>query len=165
MLNDYFAIQIDNEANLLALPILFDNFVPNMVHLPEFVLSLAHEVDWESEKECFHSTASVIAKFYTIDAQRVCLEHPSRDHLTGSSYEKNDLHAMPNRTSTVLCKPIIDRKDCERDSWHNANEWRMRHVVFPALQSGMQVPKRFASDGTVIHVASLEELYKVFERC
>ena len=37
--------------------------------------------------------------------------------------------------------------------------------VYPALRSQLIAPKRCATDGTVLEVAALEQLYKVFERC
>lgn len=44
-------------------------------------------------------------------------------------------------------------------------EWRVRHVVLPALRAFLKPPRRRATDGSVIQVASLERMYRVFERC
>ena len=40
-----------------------------------------------------------------------------------------------------------------------------RLVVFPALKRRLAPPRAFADDGTVIQIACLEQLYKIFERC
>jgi DNA mismatch repair protein MLH1 len=42
--------------------------------------------------------------------------------------------------------------------------WTIQHMFFPAFRD-FRPPKKFANDGTVIEIASLENLYKVFERC
>lgn len=44
-------------------------------------------------------------------------------------------------------------------------QWVAEHVIMPALRSGLVPPSRFAEDGTLLQIANLTELYKVFERC
>jgi len=44
MLLDYFSIEINDEGNLCSLPLLVDNYIPNFLGLPMFVLRLATEV-------------------------------------------------------------------------------------------------------------------------
>lgn len=44
MLADYFSLEIDDEGNLKSLPLLLDDYVPNLNELPMFVLRLATEV-------------------------------------------------------------------------------------------------------------------------
>ena len=44
--------------------------------------------------------------------------------------------------------------------------WCVEHVLFPALKSGeLLPPRRMAEDGSVLQIADLHDLYKVFERC
>jgi DNA mismatch repair protein MLH1 len=43
--------------------------------------------------------------------------------------------------------------------------WSVENVLFPALRSHFRPPAAFATDGTVLQVACLEQLYRVFERC
>jgi DNA mismatch repair protein MLH1 len=43
--------------------------------------------------------------------------------------------------------------------------WTIEHVFFPALRQRYMPPKSAAEDGTIVRVASLDKLYKVFERC
>ncbi|XP_034041530.1 DNA mismatch repair protein Mlh1 [Thalassophryne amazonica] len=49
----------------------------------------------------------------------------------------------------------------EPDSWR----WKVEHLLFKAFRSLLSPPKRFSEDGTVLQVANLPDLYKVFERC
>uniref|UniRef100_A0A671LI77 DNA mismatch repair protein MLH1 n=1 Tax=Sinocyclocheilus anshuiensis TaxID=1608454 RepID=A0A671LI77_9TELE len=41
----------------------------------------------------------------------------------------------------------------------------VEHVLFKALRTLFSPPKHFSEDGSVLQIASLPELYKVFERC
>jgi len=41
----------------------------------------------------------------------------------------------------------------------------IQHVIFPSLSALLQVPDDLISDGSMMKVALLSQLYKVFERC
>lgn len=41
----------------------------------------------------------------------------------------------------------------------------MEHIIFPKIRSSLQPTEKFTKDGTFIKLTSLQELYKVFERC
>ena len=45
--------------------------------------------------------------------------------------------------------------------------WVIQNVLFPRFRSALEFtpPRRFANDGTVVEIAALENLYKIFERC
>ena len=43
--------------------------------------------------------------------------------------------------------------------------WQTRHVLFPAIARKLVPTRASARDGTVLQVACLEQLYRVFERC
>ena len=44
MLVEYFGIQIDTNGNLSRLPVVLDQYTPDMDHVPEFVLCLGNDV-------------------------------------------------------------------------------------------------------------------------
>jgi DNA mismatch repair protein MLH1 len=44
-------------------------------------------------------------------------------------------------------------------------DYLMEHIIFPKIQAHLQPPVKFLNDGTFIKLTSLQELYKVFERC
>ncbi|KAL7034711.1 hypothetical protein ACKWTF_008070 [Chironomus riparius] len=44
-------------------------------------------------------------------------------------------------------------------------DYLMEHVIFPKIQAQLQPPQKFVDDETFLKLTSLQELYKVFERC
>ncbi|XP_063468238.1 DNA mismatch repair protein Mlh1 isoform X7 [Symphalangus syndactylus] len=136
MLADYFSLEIDEEGNLIGLPLLIDNYVPPLEGLPIFILRLATEVNWDEEKECFESLSKECAMFYSIRKQYVSEEST----LSGQQSEVPG--SIPN-------------------SW----KWTVEHIVYKALRSHILPPKHFTEDGNILQLANLPDLYKVFERC
>jgi len=41
----------------------------------------------------------------------------------------------------------------------------VQHVIYPTLRANLLPSKERADDGTLLEVANLPSLYKVFERC
>ena len=64
MLFEYFSLDIDSQGLLRTLPRLLPDHEPSLHSLPEFVLRLATEVNWEDEELCFDSVAQVLARWY-----------------------------------------------------------------------------------------------------
>ncbi|KAM7063680.1 DNA mismatch repair protein Mlh1 isoform 1-T1 [Molossus nigricans] len=136
MLADYFSLEIDEEGNLIGLPLLIDNYVPSLEGLPIFILRLATEVNWDEEKECFESLSRECAMFYSIRKQYITEEST----LSGQQGE------VPGSTP-------------------NPWKWTVEHVVYKAFRSHLLPPKHFTEDGNILQLANLPDLYKVFERC
>lgn len=44
MLDEYFCIHIDQQGNLSRLPVILDQYTPDMDRVPEFVLCLGNDV-------------------------------------------------------------------------------------------------------------------------
>ncbi|KAF7300657.1 DNA-mis-repair domain-containing protein [Mycena chlorophos] len=64
-----------------------------------------------------------------------------------------------------LCEPIAeDEEEEEAQAQDKAERWQIQHIVFPALRRYFAAPKGLL-DRDVVQIASLPELYKVFERC
>lgn len=133
MLQDYFSLDIDQDERLCTVPMLLDNYVPNMEGLPMYILRLATEVDWDHEKRCFQSFARETSEFYS---------------LKKSMFVQAD-----------------DTDDSEEDEDKHDWKWTVEHVVFPALRTLLFPPSPFAEDSSILQIANLPDLYKVFERC
>ncbi|CAL1578362.1 unnamed protein product [Knipowitschia caucasica] len=129
MLEDYFSLEIDQDGKLTGLPMLLDKYTPIMEGLPMFILRLATEVNWDSEKECFRDFSKECSSFYSIRKQ-------------------------------YILEPQAEEEQ-ETDSWR----WQVEHVISKSFRTLFSPPKRFSEDGTVLQIASLPDLYKVFERC
>lgn len=55
----------------------------------------------------------------------------------------------------------------EMNPIHNTHDWKYvtEHILYPAIRESLLPPKPFAHDSTILQIASLPNLYKVFERC
>ena len=99
------------------------------------------EVDWHSEKGCFSTFLRELAFFNTPEPLPDC-----------SPAEEEPL-AEDEKTKALEEAQVTQQK------------WQLRHVVFPAMMKYLIPPKALVDKKAVVHVASLENLYKVFERC
>ncbi|XP_035206479.1 DNA mismatch repair protein Mlh1-like isoform X2 [Stegodyphus dumicola] len=133
MLDEYFSVEIDENGNLLTLPMLLENYHPPLVNLPSLMLRLASDVEWSSEKECFQSFSREMAAFYAV---------PETVHgnLSGLSEDSNK---------------------SDQPSW----KWTIEHVIYPAIKMNLKPPNYFSTDTSILQIANLPDLYKVFERC
>ena len=48
---------------------------------------------------------------------------------------------------------------------HHSRAWKIQHVLFPIFRTELTPLKKFANDGSIMQIACLEKLYRVFERC
>lgn len=65
ILREYYGVSITIDGHLDTLPILLDNHLPSLSQLPMYLLRLATEVDWETEKRCFETFSRETAVFYS----------------------------------------------------------------------------------------------------
>jgi len=147
MLKEYFSLSFeykeassDKDAKslyLTGLPVLLDGFIPAPHALPLFLLRLATEVDWSDESACFEGICTELGAYYA--------------ELPVEPFN----NANHTNESTNLNRQLIG-PDAEKI---------VRHTIFPALSYLLVPPKDFSSDGTVVKLALLTTLYKVFERC
>lgn len=57
MLEEYFSVFIDSDGNLSRLPVILDQYTPDMDRVPEFLLCLGNDVS-TSESKCFYSNVT-----------------------------------------------------------------------------------------------------------
>ena len=139
MLDDYFSLELDQESEtLITLPLLLNNFVPFLTALPTFILRIATEVIWDDEISCFQSFASELAKFYAVAKDGIVARYDTKQHEEDSGDEDEDT-----------------------DRWKEVVE----QIVMPACKKMLWPPKTCTDDMTLVQVANLPDLYKVFERC
>lgn len=136
MLKEYFSLEISKDGLLHSLPLILTNHVPDLTFLPSFLYHLGSRVNWQEEKPCFHDICYELAQFYSL--------HPGSFAMIDS----DESFVQSNVSST------------QTDHSH-----LIEHVLFPAFRSYFLPGTKHASDGTVIQIACLPDLYKVFERC
>ncbi|EAN92236.1 putative mismatch repair protein MLH1 [Trypanosoma cruzi] len=149
MLLEYFSIEITHDGYLLALPFgLNSSWPPSPRVVPLFIWRLAAEVPYrEDEVACFTAIARHIA-----------------DTLYG--LRLHDAWVEPRVSPSPGVEPPGDGRGEEGGSVPSLFD-AIRFALLPcATSSKLFVPPADALiDGTIQTVVSVEELYKVFERC
>ncbi|KAG8079124.1 hypothetical protein GUJ93_ZPchr0007g5648 [Zizania palustris] len=123
------------------------------------------KVTWDDEKECFRTLAAAIGNFYALhppilpnpSGNGIHLYKKNKDHMADGEYVGNDLSSDENDVDQELL--------AEAEAAWTQREWTIQHVLFPSMRLFLKPPKSMATDGTFVQVASLEKLYKIFERC
>lgn len=137
MLQEYFALEISPAGELLSIPLLVKGYTPSVAKLPQFLLRLGPHVDWSSEKPCLQSFIKELATFYVP--------------------EQLPLSPAPGSTTK-------DDIPTELKTRRQHVRWAVEHIFFPAFKSRLLATQALM-DGSVLEVANLKGLYRVFERC
>ncbi|CAF2124989.1 hypothetical protein HID58_010521 [Brassica napus] len=166
MLEEYFSVFIDSDGNLSRLPVILDQYTPDMDRVPEFLLCLGNDVEWEDEKACFQGVSAAIGNFYAMHPP--LLPNPSGDGVRFYYTKTSEKSSQENPAlgGNVEMESVLDQdllSDAET-AWAQ-REWSIQHVLFPSMRLFLKPPASMASNGTFVKVASLEKLYKIFERC
>ncbi|XP_061723616.1 DNA mismatch repair protein Mlh1 [Cydia pomonella] len=75
--------------------------------------------------------------------------------------EKECFDTFSRQTAIFYSQP---NPDTTTESVKSEN-WKQEHVIFPAIRRNFLPPTSFVSNGAILQVANLPDLYKVFERC
>ncbi|XP_024963412.1 DNA mismatch repair protein MLH1 isoform X2 [Cynara cardunculus var. scolymus] len=159
MLDEYFSIHVDPHGNLCRLPVILDQHAPDMDRAPEFVLCLGNDVNWNDERLCFQTIAAALGNFYAMHPP--LLPNPS----SGDSLEFYKRGCAEEGKTSVSGDDIDEELLSEVENAWAQREWSIQHVLFPSMRLFFKPPASMATNGTFVQVASLEKLYKVFERC
>jgi len=65
MLSEYFSLDISESGLVESLPLLLRDYTPNLDNLPNFLMRLGPQVDWQTEIQCFDTFFRELAYFYT----------------------------------------------------------------------------------------------------
>ncbi|VFQ90549.1 unnamed protein product [Cuscuta campestris] len=169
MLDEFFSIYIDSNGNLSRLPVILDQYTPDMDRVPEFVLCLGNDINWDDEKDCIQSISAALANFYAMHTPLI--PKPSGDGLqfykkkkSSSSVNEQENPSKPTGNDVTEDEYEIDLLSAAENAWAQ-REWSIQHVLFPSLRLFFKPPKSMATNGTFVQVTSLEKLYRIFERC
>lgn len=156
------------EVVLRSLPLVIPQYCPPLARLPLVLLQLALSVDWTREKLCLDAVTRILADFYAVQPDwyldppsRPAQDTPPTPAAVARSWPGDDgsgssSGAPANSPPDAFASTVAD------PSWMQA----VMVALLPAMRSSGYVPSSAAlARGLVIQVASLDELYKVFERC
>jgi len=155
MLRDYFSIEIDDDGNLVSIPLLLKGYVPCLGKIPAFLLRLGPNVDWNSEQECFDTFLRELARFYVPEPA------PRRSSAAPTPRTTDAVLAGPTVVSVPPPPPPppppVD--DVRREEELAA---LVEGILFPAFRKRL-IPTN-ALLGSVTEIANLKGLYRIFER-
>lgn len=167
LLDEYFCIHVDAEGNLGRLPVILDQYTPEMDRVPEFLLCLGNDVDWDDEKTCFQSVAAALGNFYAMHPP--LLPNPAGEGLQFYKRKLSNISEEPDATtlgdSGEMKNDIEHELLSEAENAWAQREWTIQHILFPSMRLFFNPPTSMATNGTFVQVASLEKLFKIFERC
>ncbi|CAM9906549.1 unnamed protein product [Discosporangium mesarthrocarpum] len=176
----------EEDVVLTTLPVLIEGHSPIPEGLPLFLLRLATEVDWTEERACFEGTATELALYYSTlpEGQGDPPDHAESEteplpRTTGAEQRGGPSSLPDQKTSPEEGEkggPVGGRAGGRASEGRSAKGASfplappeacavVQHTLLPSLRWALIPPKAFATDGTVVQVACLERLYKVFERC
>ncbi|WFD32058.1 DNA mismatch repair protein Mlh1 [Malassezia sp. CBS 17886] len=142
MLREYFAVDLDaTQETVEAIPVLLPQhsaFALALERLPEFFFRLGPQVDWDDEKACFDGIMRELAWA----------------HVPGSCGVQRGQDDTAQGGGDATTSDV-------------AEAWVIQHVWFASMlgsRAQMIVPKQLP-DTDFVQVASLPDLYRVFERC
>lgn len=181
--------------HLTGLPLLLDGYVPDLASLPQLVLQLVRDVDWDTEQACFSSLASVLAGFYALQPLLLPSKQEGAAATSAGSAAAGACSADADATEDgASVQPMDIDGEAAAAAGQSAaaptqvppgkaaasaaaggllgahrdqqqREWLLRHVVMPGVKAMYRPPKERARDGSVLLLTSMEKLYRVFERC
>ncbi len=140
MLLEYFSLEVTPEGELVSIPLLLKEYTPSLAKLPRFLMRLGPCVDWNDEKNCFHSFLTELAAFYTPEQLPPAEEDDMSTNIEEDTAADDSIGKKTEELGRVL-----------------------EHVLFPAFKSRLIATKGLLKG--VVEVANLKGLYRVFERC
>ena len=176
MLQEYFRIGVNEQGYLCTLPDLLVGYLPEPEGLPMFLVRLVTETNWNDEILCFRSIAKEIGYYYSslplyndINDSNIhsnkTYDNNDDDNNNNDNNNDNEHNSDDNKNKNIL-NTNDKKKINELISSNKKFEELFTSLLFPAIRLHLIAPKQCASDGnTVVQLAALEQLYKIFERC
>ncbi|KAG2374899.1 hypothetical protein C9374_010273 [Naegleria lovaniensis] len=146
LLKAYFGIVITEDDKLEALPHILENYIPPLHRLPDFFYNLATKVDWLEELSCIKGISIQLSNFYGL-----CESYELEEPQEGSNSQVSNDSTTSGVPSCIYTKERL--------------QWITEHVIFPSIKLVFNPPNDMVNDGSVVEIASLPDLFKIFERC
>ena len=153
MLLEYFQIgftsQHDGDGALISLPQIIPGYVPDLSAIPTFLALLCTKVNWNDELSCFRGVAEQLGFLYSFlsESQESTATSPSNEVAANESNLDRGKGLLPLTSVSLTAQA----------------EHAFLSFLYPCLKKHY-VPSKADAD-SIVMIASLAELYKVFERC
>ncbi|KAG2496183.1 hypothetical protein HYH03_005783 [Edaphochlamys debaryana] len=161
-------LAVDEQGRLASVPQLLEGLPPDPARLPDLVIALARDVDWEEPRECVRALARAVADLYAARPPLPPDEEEDGDEAELGAAEASGKQApeKPGADPSQAAASARRQRAAEaREQQLAEYEQRLRNLVLPALRGCLRPPRERATDGSVVQVAALERLYRIFERC
>ncbi|KAF0515857.1 mismatch repair protein [Gigaspora margarita] len=159
MLLEYFSMTVNEQGELVTLPLMLKGYSPNLNKLPTFLLRLGTEVDWDTEIGCFETLSREFGLFYAPEPPDFSFQDADDDLMDiDTNNEHADLNAKKQEKDGIITN---QRQKAEIAKYR----WQIEHLIFPTLKGQFIAPKSIAESGHVLQIANLPDLYRIFERC
>jgi len=147
MLSEYFCLTITDEGLVQTLPLILRGYTPNLDKLPLLLMRLGPQVKPSDPPPRMTTDLLLCSQVDWTDEDR-CFESILRE--LAYFYVPGPLDGTPATP--------------EGTEESKAERWQIEHVLFPAMRKYL-VPPKSLLERDVVQVASLPDLYRVFERC
>ncbi|CAN6719603.1 unnamed protein product [Malus baccata var. baccata] len=105
----------------------------------------------------------VLRRFAYFNAIQISEPAPLKELIVLALKEGEDPEC---RDDIVMTENEIEHElVAEAESAWALREWSIQHVLFPSMRFFFKPPNSMATNGAFVRVASLEKLYRTFERC
>lgn len=153
MLAEYFSLCIDIEKGTLeSIPLILPGWTPNLDKMP--LCKCLNNVKHTSKAEIHLSVLLRLGIEANWTSEKDCFSSIMRELAFFNS---------PEPLPSLIPDDTGNLNEQEKRK-HDEQVSQLKHVVFPAMRY-LQPPSKMIDSKAIVHVASLENLYKVFERC
>ncbi|ETW15519.1 hypothetical protein PFMALIP_03252 [Plasmodium falciparum MaliPS096_E11] len=184
MYSDYFSIIIEDGC-IVTFPACCGEYFPGQEFLPFLFLRLATQIDYSKEINCINGICYLLANFYSKITLLNDKEWTYQDDLLMIQEKEKEIQMLLNKSN----------KHINNSNHHNQHydETNLDYILgdesvvdinkhlsvsrninlvfekyfFPMIQLNniMKIPTTFSNNGYIIELTSLNQLYKIFERC
>ena len=147
MLSEYFCLTITDEGLVQTLPLILRGYTPNLDKLPLLLMRLGPQVKLTDSSPRVSTDLIPCYQVNWTNEER-CFESILRE--LAYLYVPGPLDGTPATP--------------EETEGSKAERWQIEHVLFPAMRKYL-VPPKSLLERDVVQVASLPDLYRIFERC
>ncbi|SPJ10927.1 DNA mismatch repair protein MLH [Plasmodium sp. DRC-Itaito] len=184
MYSDYFSIIIEDGC-IVTFPACCGEYFPGQEFLPFLFLRLATQIDYSKEINCINGICYLLANFYSKITLLNDKEWTYQDDLLMLKEKEKEIQMLLNKSNQNIINTNNNNQHYDETNFDyilgdesvvdiNKHLSVSRNInlvfekfFFPMIQLNniMKIPNTFSNNGYIIELTSLNQLYKIFERC